>query len=85
MKKHKNTNKEKDGDVNTDEDADDIDDEYEELNVVTMLTIFFLFTSPISLIEKTISLFPFYSNVFFCRLKMMMRYQLVLMDVSFKA
>ncbi|EOA19645.1 hypothetical protein CARUB_v10003057mg [Capsella rubella] len=33
MKKHKDTNQEKDGDVNTDEDADDIDDEYEELDV----------------------------------------------------
>lgn len=48
MKRCKKTNKEKDGDVNEDEDTEDIDDEYEELDVVTMLTNFLL-THPLVL------------------------------------
>jgi general transcription factor 3C polypeptide 5 (transcription factor C subunit 1) len=54
MKKCKNTNKEKDDDVNADEDSEDLDDEYEE---VTMLTNYFLFTSPISFPERLVHRF----------------------------
>lgn len=54
MKKCKNTNKEKDDDVNADDDSEDLDDEYEE---VTMLTNYFLFTSPISVPERLVHRF----------------------------
>lgn len=55
MKRCKKTNKEKDDDVNEDEDTEDMDDEYEELDLVTLLTNFFLFTPPTSFMESHFS------------------------------